>query len=88
MLRLAPWLIVILLVGPILAGLTMAVLPAFGYLPALGGHAFSLEPWRLLLAQPGLARSVGVSFASGLITTAISLAVVLLFLAGVSGSRL
>ncbi|MCE8051709.1 ABC transporter permease subunit [Halomonas daqingensis] len=88
MLRLAPWLIVILLVGPILAGLTMAVLPAFGYLPALGGHAFSLEPWRLLLAQPGLTRSVGVSFASGLITTAISLAVVLLFLAGVSGSRL
>ncbi|MCE8036844.1 ABC transporter permease subunit [Halomonas sp. MCCC 1A11062] len=88
MLRLAPWLIVILLVGPILAGLTMALLPAFGYMPALGGHAFSLEPWRLLLAQPGLVRSVGVSFASGLITTAISLAVVLLFLAGVSGSRL
>ncbi|MCE8018054.1 ABC transporter permease subunit [Halomonas sp. MCCC 1A17488] len=88
MLRLAPLLIVTLLVGPILAGLTMALLPAFGYLPALGGERLSLAPWRELFAQPGLARSVAVSFASGLVTTAVSLAVVLLFLASVSGSRL
>ncbi|WP_111413970.1 ABC transporter permease [Billgrantia lactosivorans] len=88
MLRLAPLLIVTLLVAPILAGLTMALLPAFGYLPALGGERLSLAPWRELLAQPGLARSVAVSLASGLITTAVSLGVVLLFLAGASGSRL
>ncbi|WP_444999586.1 ABC transporter permease [Halomonas mongoliensis] len=88
MLRLAPALIVTLLVGPILAGLVMATLPAFGYLPALGGETFSLAPWQALFAQPGLARSVAISFASGLVTTAISLAVVLLFLAGASGSRL
>ncbi|PMR73219.1 ABC transporter permease [Billgrantia endophytica] len=88
MLRLAPVLIVTLLVGPILAGLAMAVLPAFGYLPALGGTGFGLEPWRDLFSQPGLARSVTVSFASGLFTTAVSLSVVLLFLAGASGSRL
>ncbi|WP_444985010.1 ABC transporter permease [Halomonas mongoliensis] len=88
LLRLAPALIVTLLVGPILAGLTMAALPAFGYLPALGGHAFSMAPWRELFAQPGLARSVAVSLASGLVTTAISLTVVLLFLAAASGSRL
>ncbi|WP_302139319.1 ABC transporter permease [Halomonas alkalicola] len=88
LLRLAPALIVTLLVGPILAGLTMAALPAFGYLPALGGHAFSLAPWRELFAQPGLTRSAAVSLASGLVTTAISLTVVLLFLAAASGSRL
>ncbi|WP_373182472.1 ABC transporter permease [Halomonas campaniensis] len=88
MLRLAPWLIGTLLVGPILAGLAMAALPAFGYLPALGGDRFSLAPWRELFAQPGLARSVAISLASGLVTTAVSLAVVLLFLAGASGSRL
>ncbi len=88
LLRLAPALIVTLLVGPILAGLAMAVLPAFGYLPALGGTEFSLAPWQALLAQPGLWRSVAISLASGLLTTAVSLAVVLLFLAGVSGSRL
>jgi len=88
MLRFAPWLITTLLVGPILAGLAMAVLPAFGYLPALGGTDFSLSPWQALFAQPGLWRSVAISFASGLVTTAISLAVVLLFLAGAFGSRL
>ncbi|KAA0012724.1 ABC transporter permease subunit [Billgrantia pellis] len=88
MLRLAPLLIVALLVGPILAGLVMALLPAFGYLPALGGERLSLAPWRELFAQPGLARSVGVSFVSGLVTTTVSLVVVLLFLTGVSGSRL
>ncbi|MFQ3787987.1 ABC transporter permease [Halomonas sp. A29] len=88
MLRLAPVAIVTLLVGPILAGLVMAALPAFGYLPALGGETLSLAPWRELFAQPGLSRSVGISLASGLVTTAVSLAVVLLFLAGTSGSRL
>ncbi|PAU78133.1 ABC transporter permease [Halomonas salipaludis] len=88
MLRLAPWLIATLLVGPILAGLAMAALPAFGYLPALGGDAFSLDPWRALMTQPGLARSVAVSFTSGLAATVVSLTVVLLFLAAASGSRL
>ena len=88
MLRLAPWLITLLLVGPILAGLAMAALPAFGYLPALGGDSLSLDPWRDLFAQPGLARSVAISFSSGLATTAVSLTVVVLFLAGASGNRL
>ncbi|MCH4562394.1 ABC transporter permease subunit [Halomonas sp. EGI 63088] len=87
-LRLAPALIVTLLVGPILAGLAMAILPAFGYLPALGGDAFSLAPWRQLFAQPGLWRSVAISLASGLVTTAVSLVVVLLFQAAATGSRL
>ncbi|WP_275288861.1 ABC transporter permease [Halomonas elongata] len=66
----------------------MAVLPAFGYLPALGGQALSLTPWQDLLAQPGLARSVILSFTTGLVTTAVSVVVVLLFLAGVAGTRL
>ncbi|MGE4532928.1 ABC transporter permease [Halomonas sp.] len=88
LLRLTPALIVTLLVGPILAGVAMALLPAFGYLPALGGESLSLAPWRELLAQPGLARSAGVSLAAGLATTAVSLAAVLLFLAGATGTRL
>ncbi|MGM0701035.1 MAG: ABC transporter permease [Pseudomonadota bacterium] len=88
LLRLTPALIVTLLVGPIVAGVGMVLLPAFGYLPALGGDALSLAPWRELFAQPGLAHSVAVSFTSGLVTTAVSLAIVLLFLAGTSGSRL
>ncbi len=88
LLRLTPALIVTLLVGPILAGVAMALLPAFGYLPALGGEELSLAPWRELLAQPGLARSTGLSLAAGLATTAVSLAAVVLFLAGAAGTRL
>lgn len=88
LLRLTPVVVLVLLVVPILAGVAMALLPAFGYLPALGGEALSLAPWRELLAQPGLARSVGISLASGLVTTALSLAVVLLFLAVAADTRL
>lgn len=88
LLRLAPVAIVLLLVGPVLAGIAMAALPAFGYLPALGGETLTLAPWRALFAEPGLARSVFVSFSSGLVTTGVSLAVVVLFLAASTGSRL
>ncbi len=88
MLRLAPVLIIALLVLPVGAGLMMVLLPAFGYLPALGGHGASLAPWQMLLAQPGLGRSVLVSFASGLVSTAVALVIVVLFLAASRGTWL
>lgn len=81
MLRLAPALLFALLVLPVGAGLIMVLLPAFGYLPALGGNRFSLAPWHMLFTQPGLYRSVAVSFASGLVSTALALSIVVLFLA-------
>lgn len=88
MLRLAPALIIALLVLPVAAGLLMVLLPAFGYLPALGGHGVSLAPWQMLFAQPGLWRSVAVSFASGLVSAAIALVIVVLFLAASRGTWL
>lgn len=88
MLRLAPALIIALLVLPVGAGLVMVMLPAFGYLPALGGHNASLVPWQMLFAQPGLGRSVAVSFASGLVSTAMALMMVVLFLAASRGTWL
>ncbi|GEN28074.1 ABC transporter permease [Halovibrio variabilis] len=88
MLRLAPALIIALLVLPVGAGLVMVLLPAFGYLPALGGHHASLAPWQTLFAQPGLGRSVAVSFASGLVSTAMALMMVVLFLAASRGTWL
>jgi len=88
MLRLAPALIIALLMLPVGAGLIMVLLPAFGYLPALGGHGISLAPWHMLFAQPGLGRSVAVSFASGLVSTAVALVIVVLFLAASQGTRL
>ncbi|MBR9904830.1 MAG: ABC transporter permease subunit [Gammaproteobacteria bacterium] len=88
MLRLAPALIIALLVLPVAAGLLMVLLPAFGYLPALGGHGGSLAPWQMLFAQPGLWRSVAVSFTSGLVSAAIALVIVVLFLAASRGTWL
>ncbi|MEM7299932.1 MAG: ABC transporter permease subunit [Pseudomonadota bacterium] len=87
MLRFGPVLAIALLTGPIFCGLIAVVLPAFGYLPAIGGHEFSLQPFADLFARPGLLRSCLISLGSGLITTAISLSVVALFIAGWSGTR-
>ena len=88
LLRLAPGLIVALLVLPVGAGLLMVLLPAFGYLPVLGGHSGNFAAWQMLFAQPGLGRSVAVSFASGLVSSAVALVVVVLFLAASHGTWL
>ena len=87
MLRIAPILAVGVLLGPILAGLGATVLPAFGYFPALGGEALTLEPWRRLLDEPGLWRSAALSLGTGLVSTLLAVAIVGLFLAGWSGTK-
>ena len=87
MLRLAPILAVTVLIGPIATGLAATLLPAFGYFPALGGTALSLDPWSRLLEEPGLWRSAGLSLFTGLAATLVSVGIVGLFLAGWSGTR-
>ena len=86
--RLGPVLAVALLAGPLLCGLAGTVLPAFGYLPALGGRTLSLDPFRQLLAEPGLARGAVLALTTGLAATALSVAVIFLFVAGWAGTRL
>lgn len=84
----APILVILLMLGPVAAGLLGVAAPAFGWLPALGGVRLTLAPWAALFQEPGIWRSILLSLGPGLISTAIALAAVLLFLAGVSGSRL
>ncbi|NKC33428.1 ABC transporter permease [Falsiroseomonas selenitidurans] len=84
--RAAPWLTATLFLGPLAAGLAGTLLPAFGYLPALGGDSLSLDPWRALLAAPGLARSVMLTLGSGLAATLVALLLVLGFCAVTQGS--
>jgi putative thiamine transport system permease protein len=72
---------------PVLAGLIGTLLPAFGILPALGGHTPSLEPWRVLLAQPGLAASIWLTLTTGFGASLLSLLAVALFCAGFHGTR-
>lgn len=88
MLAIAPTAAILVLAGPILIGLLATALPAFGYFPVLGGETFTLQPWRDLFAMPGLARSVAISLAAGLVTPAIALGAVAAFMAGWSQTRL
>ncbi|MEO0821222.1 MAG: ABC transporter permease subunit [Pseudomonadota bacterium] len=76
------------MLGPVAAGLAGTLAPAFGWLPPLGGDAFSLAPWHDLLATPGLGTSVRLSLVTGLAATALSLALTLLICAAFQGSRL
>ena len=84
---LAPALTIALLAGPVLAGLAGVILPGLGFLPALGGNALTLEPWRRLADWPGLTASLRLSVVTGLTATIISLAITLLFVAGWQGTR-
>lgn len=86
MLRLAPALAIVILSGPVAFGLLATLLPAFGYLPSLGGTELSLAPFRSLLNYPGMAGSVMLSLLSGLATTLIALAVVITFVSGWHGT--
>ena len=74
MLAWAPYLTLLLVLGPVVAGLAWTLLPAFDHLPAIGRDGFGLAPWRELLATPGLSRSVALTLASGFGATALSLA--------------
>lgn len=85
--RFTPALTIALLVGPVLAGVAGILLPAFGYLPALGGETLSLDPWRALLGWSGLGTAVRHSLVTGFAATGISLGITLLILAAWQGSR-
>lgn len=86
--RFAPVLVLIVLVAPVGLGLALTLLPAFGYLPVLGGEQFTLAYFAQLFAVPGLLHSVLVSLLAGLLTPLCALSLVLLFLAGTAGTRL
>ncbi len=87
-LRAVPALTLAIFLLPVGAGLIGTWLPAFGYLPALGGESLSLAPWRDLLAAPGLGTSIRLSLTSGILATAVSLALVIGFVAACHGTRL
>jgi putative thiamine transport system permease protein len=87
LIRSAPVVTLMLICGPVIAGLLGTMLPAFGYMPVLGRAELSLEAWRELTATPGLARSIGVSVLVGVVTTVASLAIVVLLAAASHGTR-
>ena len=85
--RLSPHVVILAVTVPVLAGLAGTVLPAFGYLPALGESGFTLEPFRRLFAEPGIATAMELSFFSGLLATLLSVAVSGLIIAASFGTH-
>ncbi|MEO8484972.1 MAG: ABC transporter permease [Betaproteobacteria bacterium] len=81
----APALTVATFALPIAAGLAGTVGPAFGYLPAIGGHALSLDPWRELFAWPGFVSSVKLTLSTGFAATLLSAFLAFGFCAWASG---
>ena len=87
MLPLAPALTIAVLLLPVGAGLAGVLAPAFGWFPALGGTSLSLEPWRALVAWPGLPGAIWLSLFTGLGATVLSLMITVMICAAWQGSR-
>lgn len=84
-LRWTPRLTLLVFLGPVLAGLAGTLLPSFGYLPVIGARELGLEPWRGLLALPGLGRAVALSLWTGFAATLLSFVAVVGFVACAQG---
>ena len=77
----APFLTVLAFGLPILAGLVGTLLPAFGYLPALGSTTLNAAPWRTLLNAPGFGVALQATLVTGWLATLFSLGLALLVVA-------
>ncbi len=77
-----------LFLAPVAAGLIGTGLPAFGWLPALGGASLTLDPWRQLFAAPELPGALRLTLTSGLLATLLSVAIATGFCAACHGTRL
>ena len=82
LLKISPRLVYAVLLLPVVAGLGGTVVPALGLPDAPGFAAF-----RTLGAWPGLPAAMRLSLATGLATTAVSLALTVLILASLSETR-
>ena len=69
------WAVGLLFFLPIVVASIWAALPAFGYFPVLKFTTLSLEPWRMLLELPWLAKSIWLTLFTGVVATALSLGI-------------
>lgn len=81
-----PPLTLALLIGPVAAGLAGTVLPAVGYLPAIGLERIGLAAFVDLAAVPGLARSAGLAVTVALGSTLLSFLLATAFVAATTAT--
>ncbi|WP_138469093.1 ABC transporter permease [Poseidonocella sp. HB161398] len=70
---------------PVLLGLGHGLAAAFGHFPAIGAHGPGLQPWRDLMAMPGIGRAAALALWTGLAATGLSLVLALGLVAWVQG---
>lgn len=87
MLRLLPPATLFVFLAPVLVGLSGTLLPAFGYLPAIGALEPSLAPWRSLFDWPGFASALRLTLSVGALSSVLSLAGAVALVATLSGTR-
>jgi putative thiamine transport system permease protein len=88
LLKTVPALTLAAFLAPVAAGLLGTLLPAFGFLPSLGGTEIGLDPWRRLLSAPELPSALRLTLTSGLLASAASVTIVIAFCAAAHGTRL
>ncbi|WP_342633414.1 ABC transporter permease [Notoacmeibacter ruber] len=71
---------------PVVGGVIGTVMPAFGFMPVLGGETVTIDPFRRLLATPGLGWSAALSLITGLASATIALGLAAGFTAAASGT--
>ncbi|MEO0426993.1 MAG: ABC transporter permease subunit [Pseudomonadota bacterium] len=76
------------MLGPVAAGILGTLGPAFGWLPALGAETPGFGPFAALFDQPGIGISARLSLVTGIGATLISLAITLLVVAALQGTRI
>lgn len=87
LLHVLPAVTLLVMLGPVIAGLYGTVLPAFGHLPAAGLIGPTIIPFTDLFDWAGLPRAVMLSLGVGMGATVIALTIVALLTAGWSGTR-
>lgn len=86
-LRAVPILTLVLLLGPVLAGLAGTLAPAVGILPVIGRVEPGLDAFASLFGWPGLPAAMRLSLVAGLGSAVLSLGIVTLLVACWSGTR-
>lgn len=81
LLRFFPGLTIALFLGPVGAGLIGTMLPAFGYLPTLGGNYLTFAPWQNLFAYSGLGKALSLTVVTGIGSTVLAFALTILVFA-------
>jgi len=83
----APLLTLLVLLGPVVAGLAGTLAPALGWYPTIPQSSLQQPPWRDLFNEPGIGHSIQLSITTGLAATLLSLALTVLVFAAWHGTR-